>query len=283
MLELDWARLSSLDVRWIYLVFLIVLLVPMFWPLGLPMSITQEVLDFANTVESLPPGSVVWIGADYDPGSSAENNPQLAAAFRHCMMKGHKVVLLELWEKGPDVVKSVVDPIAREMGKVYGVDYVNLGYKPGGGVALLAMTRDIKTAAAGVDISGASLDDFPLMKQVTALQKDQVQLVISVTTGGPGYADYLNYVTDPLGIPFLTCPTAGMLTGQMPYYRSKQILGLLPALSGAAQYEIWLKRPGDACRQMDAQSLGHVIVLLFVTLGNLGYFMSRRKRGGVSK
>ncbi|NLC15221.1 MAG: hypothetical protein GX784_02715 [Firmicutes bacterium] len=280
---MKWSRLSSLDVRWIYVVFLVVLVIPMFRPLGLPMSITPEVRDYANTIESLPPGSVVWIGADYSPGSAAENNPQLAATFRHCMMKGHKVIILELWEQAPDIVRSIVDPIAREMGKVYGVDYVNLGYKPGGGVAVLAMTRDIKTASAGVDISGTKLENFPLMQQVTALQKGQVQLVISINTGSPGYADYLNYVTDPLGIPFLSCPTAGMLTGQMPFYRSKQIRGLLPGLAGAAQYEIWLKQPGDACRQMDAQSLGHLIVLLFVALGNIGYFASRKEKGGASK
>lgn len=280
---MNWNRLSSLDVRWIYLIFLVALVIPLFKPLGLPMSISPEVRDFATTIDSLPPGSVVWIGADYSPGSAAENNPQLAAAFRHCMMKGAKVILLELWDQAPDIVRSVVDPIAKEMGKVYGVDYVNLGYKPGGGVAVLAMTRDIITASAGVDVSGRSLSEFPLMQQVTALQKNQVQLVISINTGSPGYADYLNYVTDPLGIPLLSCPTAGMLTGQMPFYRSKQIRGLLPGLAGAAQYEIWLKQPGNACRQMDAQSLGHVIILTFVALGNIGYFASRKQKGGTEK
>lgn len=274
-------KLGELDVRWIYLLFLVAVIVPMFKPMGLPMSITPEVKAFISTMDSLPSGSVVWIGADYSPGSAAENDPQLAAAFRHAMKKDVKVIILSLWDQAPDLVQKVITPIAESMNKQYGVDYVNLGYKPGGGVILRAFTRDIATPSGGVDYKGTRLETMPLMKKVTVLSAAQVSAVISINTGSPGYGDYLNYITDPLGIPFLSCPTAGMLTGQMPFLRSKQIRGMLPGLAGAAQYEIAMKQPGLAAVQMDAQSLGHLVILLFVALGNIGQIAARKE--GASK
>ncbi len=276
---MDWTKLTALDVRWIWLILLIVITIPLFKPLGLPIKVSPEVIDYVETIDALPKGSVIWIGADYDPGSSAENNPQLAATFKHAMKRDLKVVILSLWPGAPDLVQSVIDPIAESMGKIYGVDYVNLGYKPAGGVVLRTMTRDIRQGAGNVDHAGTPLDKLPLMQEITALTKEQVALVISINTGSPGYGDYLNYVAEPLGIPFLSAPTMGMVTGQLPFYRSGQIKGLLPGLSGAAQYEQWLGEPGLACTQMDAQSLGHVIILAFIALGNIGYLASRSKGG----
>ena len=276
---MDWSKFGDLDVRWIYIIMLVVIIVPLFKPLGLPMSVSPEVKAYAETIEALPAGSVVWIGADYSPGSAAENDPQLAATFKHAMKKDMKVVIVSLWDQAPDLVQSVITPIAESMGKVYGVDYVNLGYKPAAGVALRAMTRDIRDGAGNVDYKGTSLDELPLMNEVTALAKGQVDLVVSINTGSPGYGDYLNYITDPLGIALLSAPTAGMITGQMPFYRSGQIKGMLPGLAGAAQYEYWMEEPGLACIQMDAQSLGHLVILAFILLGNIGYLASRSKGG----
>jgi len=253
----------------------------MFKPMGLPMSITPEVRAFIDTMDSLESGSVVWIGADYSPGSAAENDPQLAAAFRHAMKKDLKVIILSLWDQAPDLVQKVITPIAESLGKQYGADYVNLGYKPGKGVILRAFTRDIITPSGGVDYAGSRLETMPLMQQVTALDAEQIAAVISINTGSPGYGDYLNYITDPQGIPFLSCPTAGMITGQMPYLRSNQIRGMLPGLAGAAQYEIDRNEPGLAATQMDAQSLGHLVILVFVILGNLGQINARKE--GASK
>lgn len=275
-------KLGSLDVRWIYLLFLVAVIIPMFKPMGLPMSITPEVRAFIDTMDSLSAGSVIWIGADYSPGSAAENNPQLAAAFRHAMEKDVKVIILSLWDQAPDLVQKVITPIAQSLGKEYGVDYVNLGFKPGQGVILRAFARDIATPSGGVDYAGTRLETMPLTQQVTALNAEQISAVISINTGSPGYGDYLNYITDPMGITFLSCPTAGMITGQMPFLRSKQIRGMLPGLAGAAQYEVDKKAPGLAAAQMDAQSLGHLVILLFVILGNLGY-MSTRKEGASKK
>jgi hypothetical protein len=36
-------------------------------------------------------------------------------------------------------------------------------------------------------------------------------------------------------------------------------------------------KPGTAMRGMDAQSLGHIAIIVFIVLGNILYFASRKK------
>ncbi len=270
-------KLGNLDSRLIYLIYLLAIAIPLFKPMGLPMSITPEVRAYIDTIDSLPPGSTIWIGADYDPGSAPENSPQLAATFRHAMSKDIRVIILSMWAQAPDMVQALITPIAQEMDKEYGVDYVNLGYKPGGGIIVRAFTREIIENAGGVDYAGMRLETMPLMQEVTALDEKNIGAVVSINVGAPGYGIYMDYVTDPLGIPLLSGPVAGTMTQQLPFLRSGQISGMLPGLTGAAQYEIDRQQPGQAAAQMDAQSLGHIIILVFVVLGNLGQLAARKE------
>ena len=64
-----------------------------------------------------------------------------------------------------------------------------------------------------------------------------------------------------------------------PYYQSGQLVGLLGGLAGAAEYEKLVDVTGTATRGMDAQSLGHLAIILFIIIGNVLYFRSRRAGG----
>ena len=272
-----WEKLQTIDQRWIYALLAISVIVPLFSPIGMPIGINPDLTQkFYDFMEKLPAGSIVWIGPDYSPGASAELDPQLAATFRHCMMKGHKVVIFSMWEQGGMLARNVVDPIAKEVGKKYGEDYVNLGYKPGQAVALRAMVNDVWAASAGVDINGTKLGDLPLMAQVKKLDQS-VAVCIDYSSGSPGDGDYRQYVTNPQGIALLTGQVAVQVPSRLPIMRSGEMKGLLPGLRGAAEYEKLIKKPGVATQLMDAQSLGHVMIVIFMVLGNIGYVASRKK------
>ena len=47
-------------------------------------------------------------------------------------------------------------------------------------------------------------------------------------------------------------------------------------MKGAAEYELLVNAPGAAVQGMDAQSLGHIVILVFIILGNLGYFFGTK-------
>ena len=61
-----------------------------------------------------------------------------------------------------------------------------------------------------------------------------------------------------------------------PFIQSGQMVGVLGGLSGAAEYESILKRPGKATAGMSAQSMAHLIIVVFIIFGNIVYFFSRR-------
>jgi hypothetical protein len=73
------------------------------------------------------------------------------------------------------------------------------------------------------------------------------------------------------------------LTGVMgadyyPYLSSGQIFGLMAGLYGAAQYEKLADNPGLAKDGMRIQLLAHWLIIIFIVVGNIGYFASRRKK-----
>ncbi len=61
-----------------------------------------------------------------------------------------------------------------------------------------------------------------------------------------------------------------------PYYQAGQIKGLMSGTRSAAEYEVRAGRPGRAAAGMDAQSLGHLVIILAIGLGNLAYFIGRK-------
>ena len=78
-------------------------------------------------------------------------------------------------------------------------------------------------------------------------------------------------------------PLALGLTGVMaadyyPYLNSGQVFGILGGLLGAAQYEKLADNPGRAIDGMRIQVFAHIVIILFIILGNIGFLMSRHKK-----
>jgi hypothetical protein len=57
---------------------------------------------------------------------------------------------------------------------------------------------------------------------------------------------------------------------------SGQIKGAVIGLSGAAEYEVLAGVPGKATGAMDAQAMGHLLIVGLVLLGNIGFFFQKR-------
>ncbi len=77
-------------------------------------------------------------------------------------------------------------------------------------------------------------------------------------------------------------PLALGLTGVMgadyyPYLNSGQIFGLMAGLLGAAQYEKLADNAGRALDGMRVQVYAHIIIILFIVMGNIGFLVTRKK------
>jgi hypothetical protein len=100
-------------------------------------------------------------------------------------------------------------------------------------------------------------------------------MVINVS-GSSGTDYWIQFAQGRFHAPLVVGCTAVMATDYYPYLSSRQILGLIGGLKGAAEYERLIDDFGDARRGMDAQSLVHLIIVMLVIVGNAALFISKR-------
>lgn len=268
--------LLKIDSRVIYLLVFIVVAVAVLTTLGLPVRVTPMTQAVYDVVEALPQDAVVWVGVEYSAGSKAELDPQLTAFLHHVFKRGLKVILYSMWTLGGEIGQEIAEPIAAQYGRNYGTDWVNLGYKVGGDTNLRLCTSSIKECSGGVDHKGESIDKYPLLQQVKALDKGQVDFIMVFQTGTPGAPAYLALVTSEKGIPMGIGELQMSVPESMPYVQSGQYSGMIPGVRGAAEYERLIGVPGKAVKSADGQSLAALLVAILVILGNIGYLATRR-------
>jgi len=270
--------LENLDRRVIFVVVLLAVLIPLFKPIGLPIEPSQAAIGFAKAIDAVPEGSTVYLAADYDPGSMPELQPMLETAIRQLCRRNVKIVAGSLWPACPPLVDGALRRIAAgEFGKKDGIDYVNLGFKEGREVVMVQLGDDIRRAYP-TDAQGRALDTLPIMQNIRRL--GDMPLMVNISAGYPGTKEWVQQVRNRYNVPMVSGCTAVSTPEYFSYYQSKQLSGLLGGLAGAAEFEKLSGQAGTASRGMDAQSLGHLAIILFILGGNIVFFL--RKREGVA-
>ena len=269
-----WQKMLAIDRRIIYTALLLVIAWPTMAPWGLPIRVGPEANGFYETMEAVPAGSRVAIAIDYRSDYITELNPMTTTVFAHAMERGLKVILWAGVDEGANLAHNICVPIAEAMGKEYGVDWINLGYKPLTDVLLNKMVGDFWEAVAYTEIEGRHIEQFPIMAGFDSL--GDAALLVSISGVTPGPHRYIQMVTIPTGIDMVIAIGSVDVAVQMPYYASGQYLGLLGGLRGAAEYEFLTNRAGPAIAGMDAQSAAHVLIIVLIILSNIGFFITRR-------
>jgi hypothetical protein len=281
-------RLVNLDRRIVYLLIAIGTLVPVLMPIGFKVSTTAPVEALFHKIESLGPDDVVMISFDYGPTTAPENTPMAEAALRHCFSRNVKVIVIALFPIGGiTMAGEALNTVTPEFPDLRsGEDYVLLGYKDGAQAAM----KQMGVAIANVfprDQSGTPLEEIPLMQRVA--NYDDIDLVISYATGIIGEY-WANLVNAQFGVPVVVGCTAVSAPKYYAFYDSGQMLGLLGGLKGASEYEHLIisrypklrphyNRVGvyTAMKGMDAQTVDHAIIMVFILFGNIVYFLIRRR------
>lgn len=283
-----WDKLQNIDVRIIYLVLLIVVALPLINPIGLPISYSKETIMAYEAIDALQPGDYIIMSADYDPGGSAELYPANLAVARHAFKKGLKVIGYNQWDLGGQLMKRALDKAAEDYGKQYGVDYVVLGYKIPLTVVLRLAISDAWTAWKA-DINGTAFDQLPMMADFRAINKD-LSMVVPFCSGSPGLANWITYIGTPSRnpgpnnaegfvrrVPIVSAHTSVEVPSAKASLQSGQISGLIAGGRGAAEYELMVGHPDTGITSMDAQSLGHIAIIVFIILGNIGFLVTRNR------
>jgi len=278
--------LGSLDRRIIFLIVGLSVLIPLLKPewVDLPIRPTPESQIVFDEINKLNAGDKMLLSFEYSPSTKPEIHPMAIAILKHLYAKNIQVYGFALWPDGNFMSTEAFSEVSDDYDKKYGVDYVNLGYRPGGEAVIKGIASDIRTLYT-VDLQGTSINDIPMMKDVVNIE--DFDFVFSLSAGYPGSKEWVQYACDPKNIPLSTGCTSIQVTDIMPYVENDQIRGILAGMPGAAEYESLVEaelqkmeiagKPGEASGMMAAQSIAHVVIVLFIIFGNISYFITRKK------
>jgi len=275
-------NLAAIDRRWIFLAMgtLVVVLYALKIPGTLPVN--EYVQSYYDTIEALPEGSIVMLAADFDPASAAEIEPMYVATIHHLLRRNLRVINVSTWPAAPPYTQKYFDEIAPQYGKVYGVDWVELGYTPGDDVAMGLIGQSLKSTFSTDDRNHAPLAQLPLLAEVSDSFRG-IALLVSSSAGYPGILEWIAQVGGRYQVPILTGTTAVQTTALYAYYPN-QLKGFLGAITGATQYLQLVGRDTPALHallaenqaRMLVQSWSHLLIIGLIVLGNVVYFLGKR-------
>ncbi len=266
-------KLANLDTRWVYLSVFLAVLLPLFRPLGLPITVGEGTKATYAFVENLPRGATVIVSPSFSPSSDAEVLPQMMAMLRHLMSRKARLVWVNLTVEASMYASQAMNALSGEYAYQYGQDYLILPFMPGQQTAIAAMAQDIKHAFS-TDLQGNSVWGLEIMKGVQSIS--DFDMLVDFNTGDTCIY-YLQQV-QPKGVPVIAGASGVTVPYLMPYLGTGQLSGLLGGLRGAAEYEMASKNPGQALSGMDAQSLSHAAIVVFILVGNVSWVMGRRRQ-----
>jgi len=208
----------------------------------------QQLYDAVENAPAGPgQGKIILVGLDFEAGSLGENGNQARALLRHLMMSRKRFAIFSITPQGAANGQMMASDIAAQYGYRYGIDWIDFGYQ----LPVLAFYKTLiynipqAIGADGRDGKKLSAENFPIMAGIVSMK--EVAMHVEITT----YAtldDWISIV-QPATKPRLrigyAC-TGINVTGAYPYLDSGQIVGIMPGLKGAADYEKLVDRAETA-------------------------------------
>jgi hypothetical protein len=328
-----YERIRDIDRRIIFLAMALAVSLPILFQIPFPEITTPMVQKVFDQIDSTPPGSRVLVAFDYDPASEPELQPMANNFVRHLAIRKCKMYFVALWPVGQNMIEdTITDVLVPEFPDyTYGEDYVNLGFKSGNEGVIKVIQTNLRKLYT-TDGRNQSVDNIPMLKEIKSLRS--LGLIVNVSAGYPGTKEWIQYGSDPAGLPIVGGCTAVQAPLFYPYYPN-QLIGLLGGIKGAAEYDEAMKKTyGDeisrrfregleAGRRADLESLearfsgeeleakktevearyarrleseqkelylglsrmgpqaiAHLVIMLFIVIGNITFFIDRKRQKG---
>ncbi len=291
-------KLGNLDRRIIFLLIGLSVLIPLINPnlVDLPLGQDRNTKIVYDSISELNDGDRVLISFAYGASTKPEVHPMAVGLLNHLFTKGIKVYIVSLWPESPIMAEQAISAIKES--QLYdikdGIDFVMFDYKVGGFVVIKGIADNFRDIYQQ-DKNGISINDLPIMEGIYDVK--DFDFVFDFSAGVPGNAEWVQYACDPKNVPLSSGCTSIMVTDAIPYVESGQLKGILAGMPGAAEYEkmvydfmvkeqnnnnkyINLEKDivkGKAYARMSAQSIAHLLMVLFIIIGNIAYYFSRKE------
>jgi hypothetical protein len=276
-------RLFKLDRRFLYFLIAAAVIIPLVRPLGLPTAVTPHAQHLFDAVDRISSGSKpVLLSMDYSPSVMPELQPMSMAILRHCFAKKVPIIVMTLDPNGVGLAEDAIRQAASEYPEIKeGVDYAFIGFKAGYSVVMIGIGQNFR-ATFPTDASGHPVEQVPVLANIK--NYDDIALVITIA-GSAIVENWIIYVNARYHATLGSGITAVSSADYYPFLQTGQLVGMLAGMKGGAEYEELLARhdyshaPKRASQGMDAISSAHIIIILFIILGNISYFLGLRKKG----
>ena len=272
----------SIDPRFIYLLVVLALAVPLIKDIKLPPARMFAAEDLFAHIEGLVASKdqIVLIAADWGPGTSAENESQTRVAVEHLMRRRIPFAMTSLYAQAKPILESlpqsVADNLMREMPGErweYGKDWVNLGLLASPSQTLQALSKSENIhSILKTDVNLVPLAEIPVMKEIKSLKNFQTLIHITGLTGV--FSTWLQFFqSESYRPPMLHGCTSISIPDAYMFYDSKQILGFFEGIAGAAWYDkllsdVYPQRTEVAYRVNTGVAFAQLVILGFIVIGN---------------
>jgi len=274
-------KMGRLDRRLVYLLLTVAVIIPLVMSLDVRTHVDRSTLGLFQAIERIEPNNkAVMISFDYSPDMSAELDPMGLAVLRHCFARNVRVIVMSMYIQGAALAERAVAQAASEFHKRPGVDYVMMGYRPGGAVIIMNIGENIRKAFPA-DYYGTPFDSLPMMKNIRNYQ--DIPVVLTLASSGV-VGTWVIYAGTRYKANVASGVTAVMAPDYYPFLQTGQLLGQLSGMKGAAEYEQLLvdkgyyDKKGLASRSMNAISSAHILIIVLILIGNIAYFAVKDRK-----
>ena len=248
----------------------------------------------------------VLLYLSHDASTMSELFPMELSIIRHCFERRIKFFALTFLPTAAPIIDMAINEVKKSderfANRKSGVDYINFGYKVGSLMLPIAlgMGEDI-AEAIDIDAEGRKLSSLDAMTNIT--NYNQMNLVIDFSGSAAGGL-WIVYARPRFGVNVAVGVTAVMAADTYPQLQTGQFIGMLAGMKGAAEYEklvdvfaannraysrdvlrdaeeptITDDRIAYSFRQarigMNAQSIAHILIIVFILIGNVGFFVQK--------
>lgn len=289
-----------MDRRFIYVLVALALSLPLIFQFSVPPVRMPSAEAVFSAIEKLPPRSnpqtqanAVFISLDFGPNSQAENLPQAEVVVEHLMRRRIPFILFSQYPLAESFLESIPATVRERLIKtlpdqnwVYGVDWVNLGYRPNSAAMIQNIAQsDDMAALLKKDTRGNKLSELPIFRDIRSLK--QIAMLIQLSSLVGTVDNFLQFFQNKNHRPvFLHGCTSITIPQAFIYLDSGQLAGLLEGVAGAAWYSKLLsdsypERAIDSSVLLNTSlGIAHLVIIILVILGNLMALSQRINSNG---
>ncbi|HEX7319850.1 MAG TPA: hypothetical protein VF399_05795 [bacterium] len=282
--------LTRIDRRIIFLALGGLIIFSLLFPRFLKVRVFPPVTKLYEAIDKITPDKALILDISYGPQYQAECEPMAYTVLRHAFKNRTKVLALSLYAEYLGLAKKVLDDVIAEYNRnatsradslIYGRDYVFLGWQPPPIIPILGMGESI-AGVYQVDYYGNQTDTLPLMKHIKNYNNVDILVALGGGTGSEKW--WAQFAQRKFGLRVGAGCSAVLGADYYPYYQSGQFTGMMVGVKGAAEYEELASSRANitaervASERMLSLTYAHLIMIAFIVIGNISYFVTRRKK-----